>query len=101
MPKPKQKSKGSDLFIRLRSGAIYAACVLVGCLLGNIATMILIALAAGISSYEFYLMLRRDAKLPNETLGVVAAVAYPVCYYFFQAPGILFVTVVFIILLLI
>ena len=95
------KSQHSDLFIRLRSGAIYAIVILAGSLLGNIATMIMVAVAAGISAYEFYFMLRSDAKLPNETLGIAAAVAYPVSYYFFAIKGTLFVTAALIVALLV
>lgn len=98
MAEQKQKS---DLFIRLRSGAIYAVFVLAGSLLGNIATMILIAAASGVAAYEFYFMLRSDAKLPNESLGIGAAVAYPVSYFFFSTKGVIFVTAALIIMLLI
>lgn len=96
-----EKKKHSDLFIRLRSGAIYAVFVLAGSLLGNIATMILIAATAGFAAFEFYLMLRSDAKLPNESLGIGAAVAYPVTYFFFGMKGVIFVTAALIIMLLI
>lgn len=91
----------SDLAIRMRTGVIYAACVLLGSLLGNFATMIMVVIASGISAYEFYFMLRSDAKLPNETLGIIAAVAFPICFYFFNIKGVIVVTVVFIVTLLI
>lgn len=96
-----QKKQHSDLFIRLRSGAIYAAVVLAGSLLGNIATLIMVAGAAGICAYEFYFMLRSDAKLPNEALGIAAAVAFPISYFFFQMKGVILVTAALIIMLLI
>lgn len=98
--KTKAKKINSDLFIRLRSGVIYAFCVLVGSLLGNLATMIMLAVAAGICSFEFYLMLRSDAKLPNETIGILGAVAYPVSYYFLGINGCLYATAGLIILLM-
>lgn len=97
----KEKKQKSDLFIRMRSGAIYAVIVLAGSLLGNVATMIMLAGAAGISAYEFYLMLRSDAKLPNETLGIIAAVSYPISFYFFQLEGIVFVTMILILSLMV
>lgn len=93
------KKQHSDLFIRLRSGAIYAVIILAGSLLGNFATMLMIAVAAGISAYEFYLMLRSDAKLPNELLGIAGAVSYPVSYYFFGTKGAIFITAALIIAL--
>lgn len=95
------KKQHSDLFIRLRSGLVYAIIILAGSLLGNIATLIMVAGAAGISAYEFYFMLRSDAKLPNESLGIAAAVSFPVSYFFFQMKGVIFVTAALIIALLI
>lgn len=76
-PDKDKTNKRSELFIRLRSGLIYAIIVLLGCLLGNLATTIMLSFAAGISAYEFFLVLRKDAKLPNEALGIIAAVACP------------------------
>ena len=96
-----EKKQKSDLYIRLRSGAIYAAVILAGSLLGNLATMIMLAGAAGICSFEFFVMLRSDAKLPNEVLGIGAAVAYPVTYYFFGIKGAIFVTAALIVALLV
>lgn len=96
-----EANKHSDLYIRLRTGVVYAVIIIAGSLLGNVATMIMLAAAAGISAYEFYFMLRSDAKLPNETLGIAGAVAYPVCYYFFGIKGVLFVTAALIITLMI
>lgn len=98
MPKKKQHS---DLFIRLRSGGIYAVVILAGSLLGNFATMLMIAAAAGISAFEFYSMLRSDAKLPNELLGIIASILFPIVYFFFDIRGVIFVTVAFVITLLI
>ncbi|MDO5427015.1 MAG: hypothetical protein Q4F54_04980 [Coriobacteriia bacterium] len=72
-----------------------------GSLLGNIATLIMVAGAAGICAYEFYFMLRSDAKLPNEALGIAAAVAFPISYFFFQMKGVILVTAALIIMLLI
>ena len=36
---------------------------------------------AGICAGEFFYMLRSDAKLPNEMLGIIAAVLYPCLLY--------------------
>lgn len=100
-PEKNKKKEKSDLFVRLRTGAVYAIIVLIGSLCGNIATTIMLSLAAGISAYEFYLMLRSDAKLPNETLGIIAAVAYPASFYLFKLEGVVFVTIVFILSLMV
>lgn len=91
----------SDLFIRMRSGVVYAAVILAGSLLGNIATTIMLACASGICAFEFYYIQRSDAKLPNEALGIIAAVAYPLSYFFFNVKGVIFVTVSLILLLLV
>ena len=93
------KKNRSDLFIRLRSGAIYFAVVIVASLTGNIPTMIMLSLAAGISVYEFFLMLRSDAKLPNEVLGILGAAFFPISYYFFGIKGIIFVSAILILCL--
>ncbi|MDO5328741.1 MAG: phosphatidate cytidylyltransferase [Coriobacteriia bacterium] len=99
--KEKKETKHSDLFIRLRSGAIYAVAILAGCLLGNVATLILLTVASGICAYEFYVMLRSDAKLPNETLGILGAMAFLVSYFFFGIVGIVCVALALLVVLLI
>lgn len=91
----------SDLPIRMRTGVIYAAVILAGCLLGNIATLILLIGAAGICAYEFFSVLRSDAKMPNEILGVLGAMAFPLGYFFFGILGILTVFLMLMIVLLI
>lgn len=96
-----EKKSNSDLFVRLRTGAIYAVVILVGSLLGNIATTIMVAAASGLSAYEFYQMLRSDAKLPNEMLGILASVAFPIFYYLFNVIGMIFVMVCLILCLLV
>ena len=97
----KEKKKKSDLFIRLRSGLIYSIVILVCSFLGNFTTMLMIAAASGICAFEFYKMLKSDAKLPNELLGVLASVAFPVVFYFFNIRGVIFVTGAFVVCLLI
>lgn len=93
-PDKDNTNKRSDLFIRLRSGLIYAIIVLLGSLLGNLATTIMLSFAAGISAYEFFLVLRKDAKLPNEALGIIAAVSCPWSYYFLGFKGVIFVMLI-------
>lgn len=96
-----EKKQHSDLFIRLRSGLIYAIVIIAGTLLGNLATMIMLSAASGFAAYEFYVMLRSDAKLPNELLGILAAVFYPISYYFLRTTGVIFVTAALIVALLV
>ena len=49
--------------------------------------VIMLMLVAGISAGEFYYMLRSDAKLPNEMLGIVAAVLYPLSVFLYGPVG--------------
>lgn len=96
-----KKNIKSDLFIRLRSGVVYALVILTGSLLGNLATTIMLSIVSGICAYEFYYMLRSDAKLPNETLGVLASVLLPFSYYFWGFNGSFYVLISLLVLLLI
>ena len=84
---PKNEKKRSDLAIRLASGSFYAIFIIAGCMLTNIGTMIMAMIAGGVCAAEFFAMLRSDAKLPNETLGVIGAVAFPPAIYFFGLNG--------------
>lgn len=88
MHQAKAGTRPSGLGIRLLSGAIYclltAACVL----LSEITTAIYLAVLCGICSWEFFVMLRADAKMPNETIGIVAAVAFPLAAWIFGGWGI-------------
>ena len=89
---PDRFKNPSDFQVRLRTGAIYITLNIVCVLASNVTTMIILALTAAICTGEFYYMLRSDAKMPNEFIGVVAATAYPVAVYFFGVVGSVFVT---------
>ena len=64
--------------VRFRTGFIYVTvsvlCILV---ISDWTTLVLLAATAGICAGEFYYMLRSDAKLPNEMLGIVGGRAVP------------------------
>ncbi len=97
----KGKSEGkSDLLVRIQSGAAYvlvsAACILAS----NVTTLLLVAATAAICASEFYNILRSDAKLPNEIIGIVGAVLYPVSVFFFGKEGAFYVSVLFLLALL-
>ena len=89
---PDRFKNPSDFQVRLRTGALYITLNIVCVLASNLTTMIILALTAAICTGEFYYMLRSDAKMPNEFIGVVAAMAYPVTVYFFGIIGVVFVT---------
>lgn len=87
--------KLGDLLVRFRSGVIYVALSIVCIMVSEWTTLLLLSVTAGICAGEFYYMLRTDAKLPNEFLGIVAAVLYPISYFFLRANGVLALTLLF------
>ncbi len=98
---PQRLRNPSNIQVRFRTGFVYVAASVVLTLAGDVTTMLMVAILAGISANEFYYMLRSDAKLPNELLGVIAASLYPVSYYFAGMNGALVLTVGFLMALLI
>jgi phosphatidate cytidylyltransferase len=70
-------------------------------LISDITTMVAMALLAGLCAFEFYALLRADAKLPNELIGTIAAALYPVSYWFGGFNGMLTLTTVFAVVLLV
>ena len=65
------------LSVRIVSGFIYVA-LFIGCIVaGTLPTALFIALMSGLCSHEFYQMVRRDGKMPNEYIGDAAAVLFP------------------------
>ena len=70
---PKKKER----YGRIVSGAIYAIAT-VGCLfLGDWATAILISVMAFLCCQEFFRMSRRGGRMPNDIIGLVFAVLFP------------------------
>ena len=90
---PDRFKNASSFQVRLRTGVIYVGLNVICILASDISTMIVLAATAAVCAGEFYYMLRSDAKMPNEVIGIVAAAAYPVSAYFFGARGLLSVTV--------
>ena len=73
----------SPFWVRLITGTIYLGLMIVCLFLGNVPTMIVLCIVSAISAGEFYYMLRRGSRLPNEFIGIVAAIVYiPVTNYF-------------------
>lgn len=65
------------LSVRIVSGVVYVG-LFIGCILaGTIPTALFIALLSGFCAHEFFQMVRRDGKVPNEVIGDVAAVLFP------------------------
>lgn len=79
---PKKLKNPTDIQVRFRTGFVYVAVSVVCLLVSKWTTLALLVVLAGISAGEFYYMLRSDAKLPNEMLGIIAAMLYPVSVFF-------------------
>ena len=98
---PQRFKNPTNLQVRFRTGAIYIAITVVCVLLGNIPMVLMLSITAGFCAGEFYYMLRKDAKLPNEMLGIVTTVLYPPAMYLFGMAGIATVGFISLIALLI
>ncbi len=89
---PDRFKNPSDFQVRLRTGAVYITLNIACVLASDVTTMLILAVTAAICTGEFYYMLRSDAKMPNEFIGIVAAAAYPAAVFFFGIIGMVFVT---------
>lgn len=79
--------KVASLAIRVATGLGYAIVVLGALWLGPIAAGIAFGAMSGLAAAEFYAMERREARLPNEVFGVVAASAMPIAAALWGLPG--------------
>ncbi len=86
---------------RVLTGVLIAVVTTVFILAGSLSTALFLAALSGVCAWEFYAMLRSDAKLPNELIGTVTATLYPICYYIWGFAGILSLTTLFALVLLI
>ena len=98
---PEKLRNPSDLQVRFRTGAVYTAVTIVCVLAGNIPMLLMIMAVAGICAGEFFYMLRSDAKLPNEMLGIIAAVLYPPSVYLGGLIGAMLVSLALLLALLV
>ncbi len=98
---PKKLKNPTNLQVRFRTGAVYITVSVLCVLASEWTTLALVVATAGISAGEFYYMLRSDAKLPNEMLGIVAAMLYPVSVFFLGLDGALYVSLALLIALIV
>ena len=98
---PQKLKNPSDLQVRFRTGAVYTAVTVVCVLAGNIPMVLMLMAVAGICAGEFFYMLRSDAKLPNEMLGIIAAVLYPPSVYLGGLIGAMLVSLALLLALLV
>lgn len=66
-----------SLFVRVVTAVLYGVVVIGAILLGPLATGIAFGLMAALAAAEFFAMVRREARLPNEVFGVLAAGIMP------------------------
>ena len=98
---PQKFKNASDLQVRFRTGFIYVTVSVLCILASEWTTLALLSATAAVCAGEFYYMLRADAKLPNEMLGIVAAALYPLSVHFFGLSGALMVSLVLFLALLV
>ncbi len=98
---PEKLKNPTSLQVRFRTGFVYTAITIACVVAGNIPTVVMLSVVAGISVGEFYYMLRSDAKLPNEMLGIIAAVLYPVSVYALGMTGAALVSLALLLALLV
>jgi phosphatidate cytidylyltransferase len=67
-----------SLVRRISTAAVYGAAVIGALVWGVLPSGILFGVMAGFAAAEFYSMVRREARLPNEPFGIAAAVAMPI-----------------------
>lgn len=72
---------------RVGTAVIYAVAVVGALLWGPLATGVVFGIMSGFAAAEFYAMVRREARLPNEIFGVVAAAFMPIAAALWGAPG--------------
>ena len=98
---PKKLKNASDLQIRFRTALVYTL-LTIGCVFaGDIPFVVYLMVVAGICAGEFYYMLRSDAKLPNEMLGIAGAVLFIPAVYFLGINGAVYVSVALLLALLV
>ena len=67
---------------RTTYGVLYALVVLACLFWGRFPTTVLISAMAWLCCSEFYRIVRLSGRMPNEVIGLAAAVVYPVCAFF-------------------
>ena len=70
-------SRLHSFIVRAGFGLIYAGLFIACLVLGTIPTAVFISAMSWLCCYEFFRMVRLDGKVPNEFLGLVAAVLFP------------------------
>lgn len=98
---PKKLKNPTNLQVRFRTGLVYTLVSVICVLVNDITTVAYLSLVSAVCAGEFYYMMRSDAKLPNETVGVITAVLYPISMWMWGLPGALLVCIASMVALLI
>lgn len=98
---PEKLKNPSNLQVRFRAGVVYTAVTVLCVLAGDVPMVLMLMAVAGICAGEFFYMLRSDAKLPNEMLGIIAAVLYPLSVYLAGLIGAMLVSLALLLALLV
>lgn len=98
---PEKLKNATDLQVRFRTGFVYVALSVLCILVSDWTTVAFLVVTAGITAGEFYYMLRSDAKLPNEMLGIIAAMLYPLSVFLLGLNGALYVSLALLLALIV
>lgn len=98
---PEKLRHPSNLAVRICTGAVYIALTVICVYISNATAAVYFAVLSAICAGEFYYMQRADAKLPNELLGICAALWFPLAIWLFGVEGVIVVFVVFLLVLLV
>ncbi|MBQ9067585.1 MAG: phosphatidate cytidylyltransferase [Eggerthellaceae bacterium] len=98
---PDRFKNATSLQVRFRTGAIYVGLSVLCVLLGDIPTMVYLSAISAMCAGEFYYMMRVDARLPNEAIGIVGAACFPIAMWYRGLPGVAVVAVLLVIALLV
>lgn len=71
------ESKDRTLLVRMVAGAVYVAVNVLAILWGKVPTAFVMSITAGICCWEFFRLMRADAKTPNQVLGISFAALMP------------------------
>lgn len=93
----KARSSAERLLTRTTSGAIYALLTLACLFVGPLTTTLLIAAEAWLCCSEFFRICRMGGRMPNEVVGLAAALLFPLAAY---ANGLFALTLVIFVLLM-
>lgn len=96
--KPRKKGRFDG---RILAGAYFSIPIILCIFWGYWPTVIIFSAIAAICAWEFYALLRSDAKLPNELIGVITSGLYPISYAIFGIAGILYLTLILVVILMV